>query len=131
VFATHFHELTALPDSKGAAFCLSVGIVERGSEITFTHRIEERPGDRSYGIEVARLAGLPESLVKRAAQLLEITEHPSKEVLTNLKELAPQQLVDDRLTPVVERLDKLVPNQMTPIQALAELAHLKELTKMK
>jgi DNA mismatch repair protein MutS len=76
VFATHFHELTALAQSKANAFCLAVGIIEDVVEksISFTHRIEQRVGDRSYGIEVARLAGLPESLLERATQVLEDIE---------------------------------------------------------
>nr|MBP9839249.1 DNA mismatch repair protein MutS [Pseudomonadota bacterium] len=57
IFATHFHELTELPKYKDSAFCLAVGIVEDGEEIIFTHRIEEKAALRSYGIEVARLAG--------------------------------------------------------------------------
>ncbi len=74
VFATHFHELTQLEQLKEAAFCLSVGVLEEQGEISFTYRIEESPADRSYGIEVARLAGLPEDLLAHAESLLEALE---------------------------------------------------------
>ncbi|MBL7661442.1 DNA mismatch repair protein MutS [bacterium] len=66
IFATHFHELNALPLSKRAAFCISVGVREQAGHLVFTHRIEDRAADKSYGLEVAKLAGVPEKIIERA-----------------------------------------------------------------
>jgi DNA mismatch repair protein MutS len=70
LFATHFHELTALSETTGLVSNISVTSIEQGNEVVFTHHIAEGPADRSYGVEVARLAGLPENLLSRAAELL-------------------------------------------------------------
>lgn len=144
IFATHFHELTDLPAQKPGAFCLAVGVVESGMDIEFTHRIEERAADRSYGIEVARLAGLPDMLLERARELLgrqreserlpERLQEGRKEQVRSLREqveVAPQearppapQLQGAR---VVQRLLAMNPNSITPLQALVELVELKSL----
>lgn len=146
IFATHFHELVQFGESREAAFCMSVGIVEKGKDIVFTHKIEERPGDRSYGIEVARLAGLPEALLRRASVLLDLLEGESNSSICHLLNVSSTEGVQTnfahnnfaqnngrmetmRVHPVVERINELVPNRMTPIEALAQLAQLKELVE--
>ena len=73
VFATHFHELTELATAYENAFCLSVGVTERDGTLSFTHRIENHPANKSYGVEVARLAGLPESILNRAEDLVDVS----------------------------------------------------------
>ncbi|MFQ5844458.1 MAG: DNA mismatch repair protein MutS, partial [Planctomycetota bacterium] len=70
LFATHYHELTALAAEIGCVFNLHVAVEECGDEVAFLHRIQEGGTDRSYGIHVARLAGLPRSVVDRARALL-------------------------------------------------------------
>jgi DNA mismatch repair protein MutS len=70
LFATHFHELTALEVSYPALRNLSVGSVEREDQVLFTHEIQQGPANRSYGLEVAKLAGLPVALIERARELL-------------------------------------------------------------
>lgn len=70
LFATHFHELTALAQLYPALGNLSVGAVEEGHEVVFTHEIRHGAASKSYGLEVARLAGLPHNLLQRAAELL-------------------------------------------------------------
>jgi len=70
LFATHYHELTALADEVKGVFNLHVAVEEWGDEVVFLHRIHEGGTDRSYGIHVARLAGLPQAVVERARALL-------------------------------------------------------------
>src|SRR6185503_11463190 len=70
LFATHYHELTTLADVLPRVRNLHVGVHEEGSEVVFEHRILDGPSDRSYGIHVARLAGLPGAVVTRAEHLL-------------------------------------------------------------
>lgn len=70
LFATHYHELTQLPESLNGAKNFSVAVRERGEQIVFLRKIIEGAADRSYGIQVGRLAGLPESVVGRAREIL-------------------------------------------------------------
>lgn len=70
LFATHYHELTQLPETLSGAKNYSVAVRERGEQIVFLRRIIEGASDRSYGIQVARLAGLPDSVVSRAREIL-------------------------------------------------------------
>lgn len=140
VFATHFHELTKLSEIKEGAFCLAVGVIEKEKEILFTHRIEEKAADRSYGIEVARLAGLPEALLKEAEKILvqlesasetfsgEVSEGEVKPLARDVEICRAENL--DRLSTFRDLRDKLRkynPDAMTPLQALHELIELKEM----
>lgn len=78
LFATHFHELNTLGENRDGVFCLSVGVVEEGDEIRFTHRIDECAAHRSFGLEVAQLAGLPPRLLSRAREVfITLNEHSS------------------------------------------------------
>lgn len=124
IFATHFHELTQLADVKDGIFCLSVGVFEKGGEISLTHRIEEKAADRSYGVEVARLAGLPEGLLKRAEQVLESLEQVRFEKKESVS-LSKEVEVSTELRELADTLRGLEPNSMTPIEALQRLLELK------
>ncbi|MCB0358419.1 MAG: DNA mismatch repair protein MutS [Bdellovibrionales bacterium] len=132
VFATHFHELTSLPERLAGAFCISVGVVEREAEsdVIFTHRIEPGAADRSYGIEVARLAGLPEALLRRAAEVLrELDEQPSStSPCRGEARTAGEAPAFSRQTQeVLDRVRNWHPETMTPLQALAELDSVRRL----
>ena len=70
LFATHYHEITALAGSSPKIKNLSVGSVEDGDRVVFTHEIQEGPAPRSYGIEVAKLSGLPNFVIERASEIL-------------------------------------------------------------
>ena len=70
LFATHFHELTALADQLGGASNASLAVAEEGQEVVFLHRLVEGGADRSYGVQVARLAGVPEHVIARARELM-------------------------------------------------------------
>ena len=130
LFATHFHELTALSNLKEGVFCLAVGVVEKGKDIFFTHRIDSGAADRSYGIEVARLAGLPEKLLARAQQFLgsPIIDSPAVD-MQNIEVVAEPEndASSQRYEEVAERLKNITPEEMKPIEALMELSHLKEI----
>ena len=138
VFATHFHELTQLAEVKLGAFSLSVGVIEQEKEIIFTHRIEEKAASRSYGIEVARLAGLPESLLQNAEKILaEINEREDSQIRENIAQCLANNTAEDiesktrhsqelkTYTKLKERISLLNPDNITPIRALQELVDLK------
>ncbi|HUL35480.1 MAG TPA: hypothetical protein VL128_16460, partial [Candidatus Eisenbacteria bacterium] len=85
LFATHYHELTELADLLPAVQNVHVSVKETPNEIIFLRRVEPGSADKSYGIEVARLAGLPKSVVERAREVLkkhEQSEHELSETLT-------------------------------------------------
>ncbi len=77
LFATHYHELTALESQLPSVFTMNIAICEHGGEILFLHRLVPGPSDRSYGVEVARLAGVPMPVVQRARQILTQLEQKS------------------------------------------------------
>jgi DNA mismatch repair protein MutS len=70
LFATHYHELTELAVELDSVTNLRMAVRERGDDVVFLHRVEEGPSDRSYGIQVARLAGVPPQVVERASEIL-------------------------------------------------------------
>lgn len=131
LFATHFHELTELAEKKRGVFCLSVGVIESGDELRFTHRIEERPASRSYGIEVARLAGLPERLILRARELLveDASSTAHHKTTTTAKPAPVESTLRTELEKIVQRIERCEPDRLTPIQALLELQELKTFVK--
>ncbi|MEO8908993.1 MAG: DNA mismatch repair protein MutS [Gemmatimonadaceae bacterium] len=133
VFATHYHELTQLSDSLVAVRNYNVQVKEAGDEVLFLHRLQPGGADRSYGIEVGRLAGLPPSVLKRAKELLRLLE--AEQIVPRRGNVTPAA-PDDQLGlfastahPVVQQLRKLEPNAMTPIQALETLARLVDESK--
>jgi DNA mismatch repair protein MutS len=74
IFATHYHELTALAESLSGLRTYRVDVLERGDDVVFLHAVVEGGADRSYGVHVARLAGVPERVTARAATLLQQLE---------------------------------------------------------
>jgi DNA mismatch repair protein MutS len=136
VFATHYHELTQLADSLVAVRNYNVQVREVGEEILFLHRLQPGGADRSYGIEVGRLAGLPPTVLARARELLRLLE--AEQIVPRSRNVSkkPSSTADDQLAlfalaahPLVQQLKKLDPNTMTPIQALEMLARLADEAK--
>ena len=128
LFATHYHELTALADHLPRVSNARVDVLEDGETVTFLHRIVPGGADRSYGIHVARLAGVPAGVLVRARQLLAELEreHP----IGRGGAPGPDQL-DLGITapsphPVVEELAQLDIEGLTPLAALNKLAELRE-----
>ena len=126
IFATHYHELTQLADDLDAMRNYNVAVREVGDRILFVHRLEPGGADRSYGIEVGRLAGLPAAVLDRARRLLHVLEseqlaHRSAKPVPATQQLG---LFVAQPHPVVERLGKIDVNAMTPMQALTLLDEL-------
>jgi DNA mismatch repair protein MutS len=131
IFATHYHELTQLADNLVAVRNYNVQVREVGDQVLFLHRLQPGGADRSYGIEVGRLAGLPPSVIKRATELLRLLEAEQIVPRTGRAPVAPTDATDSQLAlfgmmthPVVQQLRNLEPNAMTPIQAIEILARL-------
>jgi DNA mismatch repair protein MutS len=128
LFATHYHELTDLAQRLERVVNASLAVKEWQGDVIFLHRVVPGPADRSYGIHVARLAGVPESVCRRAEQVLaEVERHESKMVEATLPAGAQRQLV---LFPppeeeVARRLRGVDLERLTPLDALNLLAQLR------
>ncbi|MCL7465500.1 DNA mismatch repair protein MutS [Phaeovulum sp. NW3] len=141
LFATHYHEMTALAAKLDGVENATVAVKEWEGEVIFLHEVRRGAADRSYGVQVARLAGLPESVVARARVVLDALEQGEREGGTK-----KQTIIDDlplfsahvppspAVAPkapsrVEEQLRGLHPDDMTPKEALAALYDLKALLK--
>jgi DNA mismatch repair protein MutS len=131
LFATHYFELTELADQLAGVKNYHVSVKETGGGIVFLRKVEPGAADRSYGIEVAKLAGLPNDVITRAREVL--AEHESAErALTD--HLSPgsappaaQLTIFTPLSqPVLEKLREVDLNRLTPLEALNLLAELKK-----
>jgi len=134
LFATHYHELTELAEQLSGVKNYRVSVKERGGGIVFLRKVEAGAADRSYGIEVAKLAGLPPEVVERAREVLlehesaehQLTGHVARDQLAP----APARVQLTMFTPlsqtVVDRLRDANLNQLTPIEALNLLFELKK-----
>ncbi|MEG0750617.1 MAG: DNA mismatch repair protein MutS [Oscillospiraceae bacterium] len=122
LFATHYHELTDLAGEFSKIHNYNIAVKKRGDDITFLRRIIEGAADESYGIEVAKLAGLPEGVIERAKEVLYSLEEksPSARVAT----VTPCDKASDRIT---RTLRELSVECLTPIEAMCELNELKKL----
>ncbi len=138
MFATHYHQLTALSETLAGVTNQSVAVREWEDQIVFLHRIVDGGTDRSYGIHVARLAGVPQELLERAKQILADLESDAeglgprigtKEIKANSPAAGRAQLslFDAPPSRVESALKKLDPDRLTPIDALIALRELKRL----
>ena len=137
LFATHFHELTSLAKTLSRIANVTMKVREWEGEVVFLHEVGPGAADRSYGIQVARLAGLPEPVIARAKQVLDVLEQRSTgsasssqkaSVLDDLPLFAHQpQPATKSKDPVHEALDAVRPDEMTPRQAIEALYNLKKL----
>jgi DNA mismatch repair protein MutS len=131
IFATHYHELTQLADELNAVRNYTVEVREIGDEVLFLHRLRPGGADRSYGIEVGRLAGLPSAVLARARAILPLLEGGHL-VASRASAVERPAAADGQLglflsaapNPVIDRLKALDTNSMTPLEALQELAEL-------
>jgi DNA mismatch repair protein MutS len=122
LFATHYHELTELADQLAGVRNLHVSVKEAGDQIVFLRRVEPGRADRSYGIEVARLAGLPVDVIERAREILTLHEK-SEHAVT--EELAPRpsgpvqiQLFEPVNYQIADRIRSIKIDELRPIEAL-------------
>jgi DNA mismatch repair protein MutS len=137
LFATHFHELTSLAKTLGRVANVTMKVREWEGEVVFLHEVGPGAADRSYGIQVARLAGLPAPVIARAKQVLDILEQRSAgtassrqkaSVLDDLPLFAHQPAPAPKgKDPVHEALDAVRPDEMTPRQAIEALYQLKKI----
>ncbi len=123
LFATHYHELIQLAEHLPHVRNYNVAVAEEGDKVVFLHHIVPGGADRSYGIHVAQLAGLPKPVVRRAEELLEELEQGQRDHATAAAlEEAPLQLsLFGGKNPVLEELEKLDVNALSPLEALNKL----------
>jgi DNA mismatch repair protein MutS len=133
VFATHYHELVELADKLEGVTAWNVAVRETGEDIVFLRRLEPGGCDRSYGVHVARLAGVPREVIQRAfAVLHELEDGPGGGTrLSHLGERERGQLTlfDLRPSQLMEKLSELDPERLTPIEALVALEELRRLAE--
>jgi DNA mismatch repair protein MutS len=125
LFATHYHELTEMEERLPAVRNYNLAVVEEGKRVIFMHKVEPGGADRSYGIHVAQLAGVPKPVIHRAEELL--TQLESGEFRPGTEKPEPFQPVlfaDDH--PIVEELKGLDVSGMTPLEAINKLYELQE-----
>ena len=132
LFATHYHELTDLENKLDGVKNYSVAVKEKGEDVIFLRKIVRGGTDESYGVHVAKLAGVPQIVTKRANEILKSIER--KNVLNNKKlekenkNVAEGQLTmyNYKLAEIAHELDKVNVNELTPIEALNTLVKIKE-----
>lgn len=135
LFATHYHELTELEDKLEGIKNYSIAVKEKGEDIIFLRKIVRGGTDESYGIHVARLAGVPKTVTQKADEILRSLER--KNILTGQKQNKEQKKQVDgqfdmynyKLAEIAHEVDKINLNELTPIDALNTLVRIKE--KMK
>ena len=132
LFATHYHELTQLEDTLEGVKNYSIAVKEKGEDIIFLRKIVPGGTDESYGVHVARLAGVPKMVTQRANEILKKIER--KNVLVNKakekedkKQVSGQlDMYNFKLAEIAHELDKVNINELTPIDALNTLVKIKE-----
>ncbi len=127
LFATHYFEITALPDEISGINNIHIDALEHGEKIVFLHKVKSGPASQSYGLQVAQLAGVPQDVIKLAkAKLLEL-EQQSIIISNSCHQQQPSQfeMFSDRPHPVVEKLQDLNVDDLSPRAALDLLYQLK------
>ncbi|MEA2074295.1 MAG: DNA mismatch repair protein MutS [Euryarchaeota archaeon] len=126
MFATHFYELTELADTLDSVKCYNVSIKEVADEIFFIRKVVEGRGSKSYGIQVAKLAGLPDEVIESAKSVLKRMESEMERERTDDSEKKVVVKTEVREHPVVEELKALNVEQISPIEALNLLYEVKK-----
>ena len=129
LFATHYFEMTALPDQMEGVANIHLTATEHGDTIVFMHRIEAGPASQSYGLQVAQLAGVPGHVIKRAREKLMSLEQRDVDNTAQAPRTTPQQndLFAAAPHPVVEALENVDMDDLTPREALALLYQWRDL----
>lgn len=128
MFSTHYHELTSLSDSIGCVRNVHVAVREDNNEVTFMYRIKEGPAGHSYGINVARLAGLPDSVLARAHDLQKELES-KKRVVQQSYQLVEMKKENKEAEEIIDALESISPDDLSPREAWVMLNDLKEKAK--
>jgi DNA mismatch repair protein MutS len=129
LFATHYFELTAFPEKHAGAINLHVGAAESaGHDIVFLHEVEPGPASRSYGVQVARLAGMPAAVVRQARSALEALEAQQRATQAQVDLFAaPPAETSATPSPLEDAMADLDPDSLSPREALDALYKLKKL----
>ena len=128
LFSTHYHELTSLSDTLKGLINLHASVIEENDKVTFLYKIREGATNKSYGINVARLAHLPEELLNRAKDILTIKETNGNTIVAS-KVIESKKTSNVELPTYVKELEKLNPLEMTPLEALTYLFELQKKVK--
>jgi DNA mismatch repair protein MutS len=132
LFATHYHELTDLAQRLPQVANYNVAVAEEGDDVVFLHKIEPGAADRSYGVHVARLAGLPPAVVQRAEEILEDLERSGAAGPRRLTADPADAVVVRQLTlfslsdPILDELKALDISTLTPLEAINKLYNLQQ-----
>ncbi|MGV3344658.1 DNA mismatch repair protein MutS [Enterobacteriaceae bacterium LUAb1] len=127
LFATHYFELTTLPEKMQGVANIHLNAIEHGDTIAFLHSIQDGAASKSYGLAVAALAGVPKEVIKRARQKLKELEALSDSTVTSHIDGSQMQLLTEESSPAVEALEALDPDSLSPRQALEWIYRLKAL----
>ena len=128
LFSTHYHELTSLSDTLKGLINLHASVIEENDKVTFLYKIREGATNKSYGINVARLAHLPEELLTRAKDILTIKETNGNTIVAS-RVIESKKTSNVELPTYVKELEKLNPLEMTPLEALTYLFELQKKVK--
>jgi DNA mismatch repair protein MutS len=134
LFATHYFELTTLPEEYPGIANVHLEAVEHGDSIVFLHAVREGPANQSYGLQVAALAGVPRPIIDRArVRLLELEQSARQHSDQQVSQLSlfmpiPEAVVTQKVSPLEGAIKQLNPDNLTPRQALDELYRLKKLS---
>ncbi len=131
LFATHYHELTKLEERIEGVKNYSIAVKEKGEDIIFLRKIVKGGTDESYGIHVARLAGVPKEVLKNAREILKSLERKSMLGEKNMEKAEKQgagqlDMYNYKIAEIAHELDKINVNELTPIDAMNILVKLKE-----
>lgn len=129
MFSTHYHELTDLDKTLKHLKNVHVSAHEEDGKVTFLHKIKDGSVDKSYGIHVAKLASLPDSLIKRADEILKVYESKEKKRDIKIQESLPLDDLIKEESIVEKRLKEIDPLNITPMEALNILVELKDNVK--
>ena len=146
LFATHYFEITSLPETIPGITNVHLNATEHNDNIVFLHKVQEGPASKSYGLQVAKLAGIPAEVLRQAQAQLELLEqgvHPEHSTQAILQPIAaPDQvltaqaesplqsgLFDALPNPALEALKKINPDSLSPREALDQLYKLKEILR--
>ena len=128
MFSTHYHELTVLEEELSQLKNVHVGAVEKEGELVFLHKMLPGPADKSYGIHVAKIAGLPKRLLERADDLLVQLEngHPIQKAPLPVEQLSLFHEGNEEEQRVLDELRRLNVLEMTPLDAMNVLHQLQK-----
>lgn len=129
LFSTHYHELTDLENTLDSLKNIHVSAYEENGNITFLHKVKDGSVDKSYGIHVAKLANLPDSLIDRATTILNVYEKNEKKRDIKIQESLPLDSLVEEKNELKDKLSNIEPLEITPMEALNILVELKEISK--